>query len=1021
MHGHRHAPQLWIKYVIPSSVSKLTSLLSKIRVCSVALGFLTKKLHKMIFLVVERHLVPCREQAEYGHNAGEDQKDQNPTMFSGGSIMFHCDKCNAAFQYPISLYSHKRANPNGDCIYVHGTNAGHGQNRRSVGRQENAFETAVLLSPTNNVTHPAAHTAQHHQTGQRRSREEFEAVEHEDDVDEQNLQADVDLEVWKFTTLCNNGMGLNGNDRLSLMALIRKLIQASRDHNIETTLTTIATHDSYLSQLAPGAHAGDSGTLSELLKNQPELLELPSKLTLFCSHDGAAVPTHINIVKSGVLASLVNPPRAFLWIDWLCMVQHHEPGYCGPDLNVIKSAIVACSHGIVMVMDPKLCIMSRLWCLYEVWTAFYHCSVVHVLPVFPKDFTIQDMISFESMCRNLNLSVQASCSKTQDKAIILSDIKTSAGLKRMQDGLKDGLLLTANRAALKQSGLKVKATYCGLLLSNGEYCRLQQVRNMERATYYEVKDMERATCYEVKDMERATCYEVKDMERATYYEINSDGKGGVSLPEFEAWFLASEKTKRKAKKKPVAMTYKSLLQNVERLVDVISKEAELGDLCMFFNSRLAEMRRVVPMHSGIQRPLPPAVLQGDWRNRLIDKVAWQIHTNKLKSAACLMNQLLLRNVDLLDLPTEKIKTLGQHLNQGQAELKLGLASALVAFASMINWNPEDEQTAAFLRKCGQEISATVTGCKKSSFFNGSKQVQFENEKFEIVRSMIKLKYGQLQPVQKILLVEAEISLGQWLANRKHVKNGERLSNKSLCYLKDFDLDIMSQISNTKDEASNADFHSSLPSESTSLPQRIIKQQGMKRQMAVSMPGVPEDIRGPAGNKSIGGSFLPRNFAEIDIREAALCKQVHRGSTAVFENRCRERYCSDSGVRSCSSVKRNAEESVHLEISSVQHHEDSAIKLRADDVKHQKVLGIGPFSIRQVEKSTDKKFEQGNMRGETDKRAAQAGINIPIRSIDDQPYQSISGRFSYYLPEMQKTLKYARPRDFNSYISLPKIR
>ncbi|GAX77802.1 hypothetical protein CEUSTIGMA_g5245.t1 [Chlamydomonas eustigma] len=121
---------------------------------------------------------------------------------------------------------------------------GHEQNRRRVGRQENAFEIAVLLSPTNNVTHPAAHTAHHLQTGQR-SREEFEEGEHEDDVDEQNLQADVDLEVWKFTTLCNNGMGLNGNDRLSLMALIRKLIQASRDHNIETTLTTIAAHDSY--------------------------------------------------------------------------------------------------------------------------------------------------------------------------------------------------------------------------------------------------------------------------------------------------------------------------------------------------------------------------------------------------------------------------------------------------------------------------------------------------------------------------------------------------------------------------------------------------------------------------------------------------------------------------------------------------------------------------------------------------------------------------------------------------------
>ncbi|GAX82376.1 hypothetical protein CEUSTIGMA_g9804.t1 [Chlamydomonas eustigma] len=103
--------------------------------------------------------------------------------------MIYCDKYNAAFPYPISINSQKRANPNGEC---HGTIAGHEQNRRRVGRQENAFETAVLLSPTNNVTNPAA---QHLQTRQRRSREEFEAGEHEEDVDEQNLQADVDLEA----------------------------------------------------------------------------------------------------------------------------------------------------------------------------------------------------------------------------------------------------------------------------------------------------------------------------------------------------------------------------------------------------------------------------------------------------------------------------------------------------------------------------------------------------------------------------------------------------------------------------------------------------------------------------------------------------------------------------------------------------------------------------------------------------------------------------------------------------------
>ena len=38
--------------------------------------------------------------------------------------------------------------------------------------------------------------------------------------------------------------------------------------------------------------------------------------------------------------------------------------------------------------------------------------------------------------------------------------------------------------------------------------------------------------------------------------------------------------------------------------------------------------------------------------------------------------------------------------------------------------------------------------------------------YAIVRSMIKLKYGHSQPIHEGLIVEAEVSLGRWMATRR---------------------------------------------------------------------------------------------------------------------------------------------------------------------------------------------------------------------------------------------------------------
>lgn len=46
--------------------------------------------------------------------------------------------------------------------------------------------------------------------------------------------------------------------------------------------------------------------------------------------------------------------------------------------------------------------------------------------------------------------------------------------------------------------------------------------------------------------------------RAIYKQVDSDGEGGVSLEEFEEWFMKNQRQQNMRLKMPVAMTFKSL-------------------------------------------------------------------------------------------------------------------------------------------------------------------------------------------------------------------------------------------------------------------------------------------------------------------------------------------------------------------------------------------------------------------------------------------------------------------------------
>ena len=51
-------------------------------------------------------------------------------------------------------------------------------------------------------------------------------------------------------------------------------------------------------------------------------------------------------------------------------------------------------------------------------------------------------------------------------------------------------------------------------------------------------------------------------------QVDSDDGGGVSLQEFEAWFLANQRQQNLCVKKPAVMTHAALADNLDKMVHV---------------------------------------------------------------------------------------------------------------------------------------------------------------------------------------------------------------------------------------------------------------------------------------------------------------------------------------------------------------------------------------------------------------------------------------------------------------------
>jgi len=486
-------------------------------------------------------------------------------------------------------------------------------------------------------------------------------------------------------------------------------------------------------------------------------------------------------------AAAISPGQpAYVWIDWIALNQHtymcSAPSVA--DLELVRRAVLSCPFGLCLVVDPGLRVLTRVWCMFETWIAGYYGAALRVQLALPADMPVADMMRLESTLAVLDVA-KLDCSRAEDKAAILTEIKSTVGAKRMHKSLMDSVLRAARTGLRCDGNMGSMGMYCALLFKSGEFCRLQQVFHnipeleddekmlQEIRDIFAVYDTDGSGQLDESEFVAGLCNVGFAEEEATqiYNEVDVDGEGGVSAVEFEAWWVQSQRQQAMRSRKAVAMTPESLAANLGKM-GALMERSEQRELARFFGEAQADVESGrLRVASGLSCAQP---LKGNWA-ALVDSVAWKLHNKKYRNVAQTMYELLLWNSDSLDInPTSLITP--DRLMASEHDMQEGLAIYLEMFANMLHWQPERQQTEAFFRKCVNDIRANIAmGLARGRLkpprlcANNPLGAKYDFQKYEIVRSMIKLKYGKGQPIQRNLIVEAEMSLGAWMATQRHDK------------------------------------------------------------------------------------------------------------------------------------------------------------------------------------------------------------------------------------------------------------
>ncbi|GAX83881.1 hypothetical protein CEUSTIGMA_g11306.t1 [Chlamydomonas eustigma] len=488
-------------------------------------------------------------------------------------------------------------------------------------------------------------------------------------------------------------------------------------------------------------------------------------------------------------------PHVYIWLDFMAVNQHLQTlnSHAPSEITIVREVLEkSCENGVVAVADLELLLLTRTWCLYEIWTCVHDSDVSRLRVIFSPSITSQEVAKYESQCAQLELVSGSESTKPDDKMRIVSELRSSTGLKLMHEVMKD-VLLTASRASLRWEGkLREQAIYCIHLLEAGEYGLLlhvlqtvsgiedggENLRNIMRLIDEAMGDRTGLIPPEVflRVLDKAGF--ASDEAEDIFFEIG--GGNDVSKEAFRKWWLKDSGPKSSLT--PDALTSESLLKALESYEAILAASG-LNDL-----SSLLSQLRIKKSHSQSLQPgklLTPPDALGDWMG-LADKVSFKLHDKDFKSPIFIMREFLLRNGTFLSLNPLSLKK--PVLNE-MKEVAIVLVEYLEIFLSLMRMQTNSrfycEHFASVLKHLKDPKGQAAMRYSNASVGTHTNIVAaksvtsalHEHEKHKILREMVSLKYGANRPITGPYITEAEISLAG-LSSKRSQKGGEA-TRKSL--------------------------------------------------------------------------------------------------------------------------------------------------------------------------------------------------------------------------------------------------
>eukprot|EP00798_Chlamydomonas_sp_ICE-L_P018953 gene18953-25527_t len=217
------------------------------------------------------------------------------------------------------------------------------------------------------------------------------------------------------------------------------------------------------------------------------------------------------------------------------------------------------------------------------------------------------------------------------------------------------------------------------------------------------------------------------------------------------------------------MTTIALAENLTKM-KLFLERMGMSEMSQYYDPYIQQLEKSNAEHGPVG--LEHGALKGDWQN-MADNCAWKLHTGDFKAAAKAIYDSLLWNADQLDEDPCQLALLTisfSYVTTKFSESKK--ASTTVAAVTTNRVQSNIAKATCVATTSSTTVAAVTTNRVQSNIAKatcGPNQQQFDFSKFSVVRDMISLKYGDEKPLEKKLIVEAEKSLGKWMASNKSRK------------------------------------------------------------------------------------------------------------------------------------------------------------------------------------------------------------------------------------------------------------